>query len=1118
MDLAFLLVGAAVGWLIARVRQVPTAHHPEPPSQARQPDQDAAGGGTASASREAPPAAPPEAAPQAPDAGAQPPDAVHLRLLALTRGLADACEEAEHAGDIADRAEFREAVRLLTSPAYAAQDRLNFATSSNTALSCAALVAMAEAGDDSRRDLARLVNRMGYLALHFALAHLAAGRDPEVAADVLLRARWWWPEHPPSRMALRRWLDAQEAAGVVPHLPVGSGDLAVPESDGEILAAIGHPLAQGFLAHLRSVQRARRGLRELSSIGRDAGTEDEGAPPVCETEGLRRAADAVVDVLARADRPSLVLVGEPGCGKTTLVRVVVRELARRGWRIIEASPSQINAGQRFVGDLEQRIEDLVAGLGSGPALWYVPDCHQRLESGAHSSNPRGLLDLLLPHLERRGVQLLGESTDAAWARVRTERPRVATLLPAVRVEPLDAAATRALALAWCAQWRERLGREVAGPSVIDEATSLARQIFPTGAEPGRTISLLRDALEAARAEDPAALPLRRDQLLATLARRSGIPAEILDVERPLDLDALRTRFLRRVIGQDEAVDCLVDRISMLKAGLTDPGRPIGVFLFAGPTGTGKTELAKTLAEVLFGSPERMLRFDMSEYQGEDSAWRLIDEGAGGRAGALAARIRSTPFAVVLLDEFEKAHPRVWDLFLQVFDDGRLTDRAGNTADFRHSIVLMTSNLGSTIAARSGAGFTAQAGGFSRSSVDRALQDTFRREFVNRIDRVVVFNPLTRALMRDILAKELRDVLERRGFRQRDWAVEWEPSAIEFLLDRGFTPDLGARPLRRAIDQYLLAPLARTMVEHRVPSGEQFLFVHGDRDALAVRFVDPDGGAAEPVAEDAAERGGPGLRAIALDPRGATDVLVALAREIDALDAWMSDDDWTTRNAALAQAMQHPDFWQRDDRRPVLDQLERMDRLGAGLRSARSLHGRLQRSGPRGAVDLVRRLALLILAMRQGCAALEAGEPEDASVRLQLVDDRHAVAAGWRERLVGMYRAWAEARGMRMQRADAADGREVQLSVSGFGAFALLRDETGLHVLDGGDAEGAARATVRVVVEADGVAAVDANRPCRRYTERPAPLVRDAVRGWRTGRLDRVLGGDFDLFAGDGERA
>ena len=294
------------------------------------------------------------------------------------------------------------------------------------------------------------------------------------------------------------------------------------------------------------------------------------------------------------------------------------------------------------------------------------------------------------------------------------------------------------------------------------------------------------------------------------------------------------------MGQPEAVSCLVDRVAMLKAGLTDPNRPIGVFLFAGPTGTGKTEVAKMLAEFLFGSQERMIRLDMSELQDFASIARVIgDTGETRDVDSLANRIRKQPFSVILLDEFEKAHPRIWDLFLQVFDDGRLTDAHGNAADFRHSIIILTSNLGATEHQGTSLGFTVAGAPFGEAQILRMISATFRPEFVNRLDRVVVFRPLSRAVMRDILKKELKSVLQRRGFRNREWAVEWEESAVEFLLDKGFTRDMGARPLRRAIEQYLLAPIAMSIVEHRFPQGDQFLFVRSDGSGIQVEFVDPD---------------------------------------------------------------------------------------------------------------------------------------------------------------------------------------------------------------------------------------------------------------------------------------
>ena len=194
--------------------------------------------------------------------------------------------------------------------------------------------------------------------------------------------------------------------------------------------------------------------------------------------------------------------------------------------------------------------------------------------------------------------------------------------------------------------------------------------------------------------------------------------------------------MARIFGQVEAVECLVERVAMIKAGVTDPSRPAGVFLFAGPTGTGKTEIAKTLAEWMFGSPERMIRLDMSELQTPESLDRLLGSLQARHADALVDRIRRQPFSVILLDEFEKAHPNVWDVFLQVFDDGRLTDRKGATADFRHAIIILTSNLGGAIPSGVSLGFGSERQGFDALSVLQVVEATFRKEFINRLDRVI----------------------------------------------------------------------------------------------------------------------------------------------------------------------------------------------------------------------------------------------------------------------------------------------------------------------------------------------------------------------------------------------
>ena len=1102
MDVVFLLIGAILGWLLAQARRpsavAPASAAAVPAGMPARPD--------------APPPPESEAAPAPSDPAATPPDP-RARAGELAKSLADACDRADQGSDLEREPRFVELCALLAAPPFAAQDRLNWVTSQTTAMSSAALAAMAGAGDDNRRGVARVLGRLGYLALHFALRHLAEGRDPGVCGIVLLRVQRWWTEHPPTRAGFVAFLDRQHSLGVKPAIgdDKGAGDWDL-EDCSEVLGSIAHPLLEDFLVELKQVDRTRRGTREIARVGRLLGADDQ--TPLAQNEATREGIDSLLQSLLRAGRPSLVLVGPDGVGKTTLARAALRELVGQGWRVVEATPSQMMAGQKFIGELEQRVENFVDGLGGGRAIWFVPECHQLLEQGSWSGNPHGMLDLLLPYIERGALQLLGESTIAAWTRVLTQRPRVEALITGLRVEPMGDADTLALVRDWGVQWRARLQRDVISDAVATEACELARQQFPERAEPGRTMELLKETLAAAQRVQPPSLPLDREQLLAALARSSGLPLEILDIGRALDVAEVRDYFARRVIGQDEAVDCLVDRISMLKAGLTDPHRPIGVFLFAGPTGTGKTEIAKTLARYLFGSPERMLRFDMSEYQSDDAYWRLIDEGERGRSASLTTRIRQNPFSVILLDEFEKASPRIWDLFLQVFDDGRLTDRGGSTADFRHSIIILTSNLGSTIAKGSGMGFVAQQGAFSRELVQRSIDSTFRREFINRLDRVVVFNPLTRALMRDILEKELRGVLERRGFRSRDWAVEWEPSAIEFLLDKGFTPDLGARPLRRAIDQYLLAPLSRTIVEHRVPSGEQFLFVQGEAEGLRVRFVDPDA----PVAGTAVLLGAipADLRALALDPRADRATLDVLQREIQQREQQIEQAVWRELKENAAQAMQQKDFWQQPQRVHVLDRLERMDRIEAGLRSAHSLHVRLSRTSGRGASDLVRRLALLVVGLDAAIAAVIGNEPEDARIEIKPTDHRSSACAAWRDRLVEMYLSWGQARGMRIRRgrADAVSG-VVKLDVAGFAAYQVLRQEAGVHVLESKLGDSEVRHSVRVAISSDPPSTtepIDAEtRICRRYDDGPAPLVRDNVRGWRSGRLDRVLDGDFDLI-------
>lgn len=1080
----------------------------------------------------APAPAPPAASPRA--------DAPLAEIvLQLARTLAPLAEDVAHPDLLQNMPEFQAVVTVLRRPDATTALLEQYAFGSDWPLACAALTVLSERPDRQALGdgvLRRLPGTRPYV-LRYAFRFLNALEHRPPVGAIVLAATPWWADNPVIPDFVHDYFARRAELGDHPDF----GDLLdrAPALDSApivaLLQKIRHPYAEQLLAAFNRWMATRVDQDFLRTVGTIWGPADQDVlliPPAAWRDQLASAEAAI----GRLHPRSVLVSGDPRTGKTAFIKLLASRLQQQGWTVFAASGSELMADQIYIGQLEGRIRKIVECLHPQRKLiWYVRDLAQMAASGIHQGQSASIFDQLLPAIAGGNLIIIGECNQASAARLFQSRPSLRSLMEVVPLQPMDDRQTLELA--------HQVGRRItehAGIAVPEQAIAatmdLAQHYLGSGQLPGPVLELLKRAADRSITEGRSTLTA--ESVVATLSQISGLPPIVLDTSQRVDLASVQEFFARRVMGQDEAVKAMVDRIAMLKAGLTDPGRPIGVFMFAGPTGTGKTELAKTLAAFLFGSADRMIRLDMSEFQAVESTAKILGHAGDGSSESLADRIRKQPFSVVLLDEFEKANPSCWDLFLQIFDDGRLTDAKGGEVDFRHSIIILTSNLGATAHRGGGLGFRPDADAFVADQVMRAIGQTFRPEFVNRLDKVIVFRPLSRELMRGILHKELAEVQERRGLRERAWAIEWEASAIEFLLDRGFSPEMGARPLKRAIDQLLLAPLAATLVEHRFPQGDQFLFVRSDGQKIDVEFVDPDAEPGDGVARDEEAGDGLSLPSIILVPDGSAAERASLATAWQQISGELSGEAWKTKVDALRLKLADPAIWSDDDRHRVFSGLELADRIGEAQRTAERLYRRYDTAGERTARasrELAGRLALQLYNLRQGIDDVAADAPVDVLLRVDPAMENGSDDAGdWCRRLTDMYRRWAAKRRMQIRelpsgtRSGAGAGTPILL-ITGFGAFRTARAEGGLHVLEADQRPDGGRRIVARVIAAAGpapdlseseapaaaarlLAAVPATTSIvRRYREGPAPIVRDVAGAWRSGRLSAVLGGDFDLI-------
>ena len=573
-------------------------------------------------------------------------------------------------------------------------------------------------------------------------------------------------------------------------------------------------------------QESTHGTPALDKYGRDltASAAEGKLDPVV---GREVEIERVVQILSRRKKNNPILIGEPGVGKSAIVeglalRIVRHEVeALKEKRIITLDIASMVAGTTYRGQFEERMKSVIQELQSHPnIILFIDEIHTIIGAG----NAQGSLDaanILKPALARGEVQCVGATTTNEYRTSIEKDGALERRFQKIVVRPTNTDETLEIL--------HRLSPRYADyhhVTYLDEAleacVTLADRYITDRAFPDKAIDVLDEAgakkQAAERIENENNRPsVSKDDVANVVAMMSGVPVQRV---RKAETERLRTMadtLKKRVIGQDEAVQTVVRAIQRSRLGLRDPRRPIGTFFFLGPTGVGKTFLAQCLAEEMFGSKDAIVRFDMSEYMEKHTVSLLVGAPPGYVAhedgGKLTEAVRRKPYSIVLFDEIEKAHPDVFNVLLQVMDEGRLTDRQGHVVDFKNTIIILTSNVGTRQLKEfgSGVGFAAveKDEKFQKQTLLKALNKTFPPEFVNRIDNVITFDSLNRETMQVILDNEIEKLRQR--LKVQGYSLQVADEVKAEMLDKSDTKQYGARPIKRAIQTYLEDKITEMML-------------------------------------------------------------------------------------------------------------------------------------------------------------------------------------------------------------------------------------------------------------------------------------------------------------------
>jgi len=546
--------------------------------------------------------------------------------------------------------------------------------------------------------------------------------------------------------------------------------------------------------------------------------------------------ERVAQILSRRKKNNPVLIGDPGVGKTAIAeglalriveKAVCKKLTRK--RVMALDMGALVAGTKYRGEFEQRLKNIMDELRDNKdVILFLDEMHTLIGAGS-ASGSLDAANMLKPALARGEIQCVGATTMDEYRKHIEKDGALERRFQKILVEPTSPEETTQILLNIREQYQDHHNL-LYTDEAIEQIVKLADRYITERFLPDKAIDVLDETGSRIRMQagnNDVTETVTPEHVAHVVSQMTGIPVESVSTDERGKLMALPEQLSSGVIGQDEAISKLVKKIRRSRAGLKSPNRPIGSFLFLGPTGVGKTELAKVLARTMFGDENALVRIDMSEYMEKHAVSRLVGAPPGyvgyEEGGQLTEKVRRRPYSIILLDEIEKAHPDTFNILLQILDDGRLTDSTGRKVDFRNTIIIMTSNMGTRDLVQSSTiGFGEKQVGMPvhvgmETEIMREVKRSLRPEFINRIDDMIVFHSLSKDNVRQIAQLLMKDVIGR--LAEQDLSLTLSESALDLLVEKGWSPEMGARPLRRVIETMLEDNLAEFILTGRTKPGD-----------------------------------------------------------------------------------------------------------------------------------------------------------------------------------------------------------------------------------------------------------------------------------------------------------